>query len=82
MIKSAAVLGLTLQRGTMLGAKSSLGLGHHLVPGFPLVLELSARRITAGERMGAPCFSSSLPLGLPLPLGRGWDRSHQPQRGG
>jgi len=82
MIKSAAVSGLTLQRGTMLGAKPSLSMGDHLDPGFPLVLELSAKGAVAGEWMGTPHFSPSPALGLPLPLGRGWDRSHQPKRGG
>lgn len=77
MIKSAAVLGLTL-----FGANPSLGMGNHLVPGFCLVLEVSAKGVTGGEWMGTPHFSPSLPLGLPLPLGRGWDRSHQPQWGG
>lgn len=66
----------------MLGAKPSLGMGDHLVLGFPLVLELSAKGVMAGEWMGTPCFSPLLPLGLPLLLGRGRDRSHQPQRGG
>lgn len=82
MIKTAVVLGLTLQRGTMLEGKPSSGTGDCLVLGFPLVLELSAKGVTAGEWMGTPHFSPSLPLGLPLPLGRGWDRAHQPQRGG
>lgn len=77
MIKSAALLGLTL-----FGAKPSLEMGNHLVPGFFLVLELSAKGVTGGGWLGTPRFSPSLPLGLPLPLGRGWDRSHQPQWGG
>lgn len=81
MMKSALVWGLTLQKGTMLGAKPSSRMGDHLVPEFPLVLELSAKGVMAGEWM-ATHFSPLLPSGLSLPLGRGWDRSRQPKWGG
>lgn len=40
MVKPAVVLGFTLQRGIMLGAKLDSGMENHLVPGCPLVLEL------------------------------------------